>query len=343
MVLWTALVLAGPVFAGKVASNPTTGFDEVAPCASLLSAARLNGIPVTPPEPAARFGRLAPGDSFTGLITLRERGDRLNQWLVYLEVMTTNAAGKAANPAPMKLWTSLGTKLEFESLPVPASVRTLGPFADPTPPRKPPKSLDKQARFSTDEGFLSLGLDEAAATMSQFSKAKVELFGIGGSPFSEAEIRKSRRAVEPMHITAEQERATVGLVPALLSYVTIVQHTKGLEDLLLRVVDRPSLWSILRQGGVTADLAVDPERIGPAKAGIGELVAPAKAYDFPMTLSINRHRALDITLIVTAPRPPFLTCGGIIGMSARKPGDPETVLTFRIISAHSAATAPSTP
>jgi hypothetical protein len=125
----------------------------------------------------------------------------------------------------------------------------------------------------------------------------------------------------------------------LVSYVTIVQHAKGLDDLLMKVIDRPSLWSILRQAGVHADIMLQPERIGPAQGNTWKLPSSDPVYDFPMNLTINQHPALDFKLVVTAPRPPLLACGGIIGMIAEKPGDRNTLLTFRIISAHCAATA----
>jgi hypothetical protein len=60
-------------------------------------------------------------------------------------------------------------------------------------------------------------------------------------------------------------------------------------------------------------------------------------YHLPMVLELNNQPALNITLVVTAPQPPLLTCGGIIGMLAERPGDKENYLTLRIISARRAA------
>ena len=240
----------------------------------------------------------------------------------------------------MTLWTSLGHKLEFASSPVTARVRTLGPFVEVPLNKPPPKTQDRQSQFSLDEGFLSLGLDGAAASIARYSKENIQLFGISKTAFNPEEVLKSRKSAEAIGLTVEQERAITGLVPALLSYLSVIQHTQGLEELLFKIVDRPSLWSVLRQGGIQADLAVHPERIRPCLAEGWGLPAGEQTYDFPMTLALNRHPALDITLVVTAPKRPLLVCGGIVGLLAQKAGDPGTSLSFRIVSALCSANAP---
>jgi hypothetical protein len=56
-----------------------------------------------------------------------------------------------------------------------------------------------------------------------------------------------------------------------------------------------------------------------------------------MTLSLNRHPSLDLTLVVTAPRSPLLSCAGVLGLLAEKPGDKNIYLNLRILSARRSA------
>jgi len=44
-------------------------------------------------------------------------------------------------------------------------------------------------------------------------------------------------------------------------------------------------------------------------------------------------------LVVTRPKPPFLACAGVVGLLAERPGDPETYLTLRVLSARAALAA----
>ena len=47
-----------------------------------------------------------------------------------------------------------------------------------------------------------------------------------------------------------------------------------------------------------------------------------------MSVSFNRQPALEVTLMVSDPRPPFLACGGIIGFVAQNPNDAEKDVTL---------------
>src|SRR6185312_17454243 len=88
--------------------------------------------------------------------------------------------------------------------------------------------------------FLGVGLDQAAdvilrrtANTNSANSAK----GTNSNPLAK--------------LTPAEKRALAGALPALMSYFEIVQHTKGLESLLMKLIDRPSLWSVIRHRGVS--------------------------------------------------------------------------------------------
>src|SRR5262249_24097528 len=108
---------------------------------------------------------------------------------------------------------------------------------------------------------------------------------------------------------------------------------EGLENILLKVIRKPSLWSVIRHVGVTVNLRINVKGMMPADPKPWGALAGDAPYYFPLTLDLNGQPALNGTFIVTSPRPPLLSCGGIIGMLAEKPGDNETYLILRIVSA----------
>jgi len=57
----------------------------------------------------------------------------------------------------------------------------------------------------------------------------------------------------------DDERALAVAFPALTSYFSVVQETKGLEGIMLKVVDTPSLWSIIKKRGVRVGIGFDSE------------------------------------------------------------------------------------
>jgi hypothetical protein len=299
------------------------------------------GIPVAGIGAPNTSGHLFQGDSVTALVTLCEKGARYSQWIVYLQAEPPKREKSPPEPVGANVfYTSLGNKIEFVSQWSSVSVRTLGPFVEEEAQKKPPKTRDKRAGFLVDEAHLNLGLDGAAAALIRLIRAKAEIFGLSSKPFSDAEVQRSRASASAVQLTLEEERAVVGVVPALLSYMNVIQHAEGLEDLLYKVVDKPSLWSVLKQGGVSADLAVKPEAIEAIDGVSWGLPEGQPTYQFPLALTINRRLALEIVLIVTSPQSPLLACGGIVGLVATKPSAPGTCLSLKIVNARSSGSFP---
>jgi hypothetical protein len=233
----------------------------------------------------------------------------------------------------------VGNKFEFAPSPKMVTVRTIGPFVESGDKTKV-KLEDKSARFVLDKGSLSLGLDRAAAAVMRLKLTKEHgNFAFGGAPFSESEIAKGRKLAEVAHISTEDERALCGACPALLSYFNFAQHTPGLQDIFFKVVDMPSVWSMVRHVGVSANLRFETEQFRGADAFAWQTSENAPDYYFPMSLDLNDRPALKLTLVVAAPKSPLLGCGGIVGMLGEKPGEKETYLTLRIVSARRMANA----
>jgi hypothetical protein len=312
-------------------------FRPIAPCPAAVTWAETRKIPLNQIDSTVDGEALNPGDSITGLVTLHEKGTRQMQWIVYSEIVPPGLKDDIGKKAqPVVFYTTLGNKLEFKSAPVMVNVRTVGPFVEAGDKRKP-KLEEESARFPLDKGFLSLGLDRAVAAVLKFKENKEHRnFAIGPKPFSESEIAKGRKLAEITHITSDDEHALCGSCPALLSYFDLVQHTPGLQDICFKVVDMPSMWSMIRHVGVTANLTFQTEQFRAADSFAWVPAGNSPVFYFPMLLELNKQPALKVTFVVTSPKPPLLGCGGIVGMLAEKPGEKETYLTLRVISARRA-------
>jgi hypothetical protein len=310
----------------------------VPPCASLVAAAATNHIPLERIDPLGEAGKLNPGDGFTGLITLCEKGGRHTQWLLYLQALpaASNTPARKAS-APMIVYSGRGTKFEYAPASAVVRLQTFGPFSPAGDKRTSTKSRAMDVQFPLNRGFLGLGLEHAAAAIHRLEQAKAKGgLWFGETPPTAAQKAEAVKLAEQLQVTTDEERAVGGLAPALISYLEVIQHTEGLEAIMLKVIEKPSVWSVLRHVGVTADLMVDSKHISPMDAAGWRVPENPPAYDFPMLLELNHQLALTVTFVVTSPRPPLLACGGIIGLLAEKPGDPETYLTLRVISARSA-------
>jgi hypothetical protein len=337
-------LLAARLSAQGAVTDLTARFASVQAFPALVSVARANQIPLDEIETPTDGDAINPGDSLTALVTFCEKNGNRTQWLLYLEAVTPNAKEQSTKPPqPMVMHSSTGNKLEFKPSPAIVTLRTLGPFGEPDTKRKPPKALDKSARFAVNQGFLALGLDHAAAVVLRLNQVDPDherkgSFAFNSKPFSEAEITKNRKMAETLQLTPEDERALAGSAPALMSYFAIVQETAGLDDILFKMVDLPSLWSMIRHGGVNANIRFDIKHIAMAPDALLTLPTNPKLYQFPVALDLNDQPALNITFFAAPPQPPLLTCGGIVGMLVERPDGKGTYLTLRVISARCPAT-----
>ncbi len=307
---------------------------SVKPFPDVEAMARTNGIPISGIDALGEPGKLEVGDSFTALITHFQKGMPRRQWLLYLQAIEPDSKvkGNTNRPKPMVLYTSSGSKLEFVSEPASVTLRTVGPFGEPG--RKRLKADDETARFTLNKGFLSLGLDRTASSVLKMSQVKTNMpFNVRFVKFTDAQIVQGRKTVAARGITPDDERALAGSIPALTSYFSVVQETKGLEGIMLKVVETPSLWSIIKTRGVRAGMGFDNKRFASIDPEPWGIPTRPPVYDFAIKLSLNDYLAANVTFVVTTPRPPLLACGGIIGFLVENPIDPGNFLTLRIVSA----------
>lgn len=332
-----AFVLTLDISAASFGTNASTRVTSIIPFASTVAAANSNGVPILKMESLLETDAVRAGDSVTALVTLVEKGQR-RQWLLYTRILSPPTKTNKS----LTIYNSFGNMFEFPSIPTSVSLRTLGPFIDANAKMRPPKMLDDSTTLDLDKGFLSLGLEQAAAAIYRLEPKKKTggRFASGTHKFSDDEIKLAKQLAADWKPTLTEERAFGGSYPALLSYFSVVQHTESLSDILAEVVDRPSLFSLAANLGIR-EVAFDwkgahPSKLPAAAWGLGEEIP---IYEIPMILHLNQHPALNITLIVTAPKPPLLTSAGIIGVLGEKPGKKEPYMVIRIIDARLGAAA----
>jgi hypothetical protein len=323
--LRTFIVLLGLCLAVRGAEAPATIASKLKPipaCPALVSTASRSYIPIEGIDAWSGTNALRPGDSATVLVTFVQK-KKQTQWLLYLEAATRNPAQATNKPVTFTVGSAFGPPMKFKSKPYPVKLRMFGPFAAAGWARQP-KAEETVAQFSVNEDFLALGLDQSAALLHRWSKATNFNLNKG----------LTSKAMLAMNPTPAEQRALSATFPALISYFEIVQHTEGLEDLLRKLIELPSLWSIIKHRGVQMNLTFgDGVLPSPANAADWNLAPSTTAYYFPWLLRLNDEPALKITVVTTSPRPPLRICGGVVGVLAEKIGDGETYMTLRLISA----------
>jgi hypothetical protein len=108
----------------------------------------------------------------------------------------------------------------------------------------------------------------------------------------------------------------------------LVNDDAVLQDLLFCVVDKPSLWSIVKFGGVGVVLIflsrTEPEPVELAGA-------TTSSRRVALEVNINAEPGLWVDLAVSKPNGATMVCGGLIGAIARHPNDPRRSAVVRLL------------
>ena len=115
-----------------------------------------------------------------------------------------------------------------------------------------------------------------------------------------------------------------------ISMQELAANDEVLQDLLFRVVDPPSVWSIATHLGVELTLRWQP---GDARAA--PVVVAGFAGELRKTsleLVVNGNVATSVTMLVTRPGASLRACGGLVGAVAQHPSDEGRFAVVRLLA-----------
>jgi hypothetical protein len=288
---------------------PTALFQEPA----IATFGQTHGYPILGIEGLAGDSAGQPGNSVTFLVTLK-KSHQAKQWLVQLKISGLTAKERASiQHGTFAITMSGGRHFDFETDANTAlEVRTAGPFADDSAAPD-----EKRARAMVGQDFLRLGLDRSCAAFLRMD---------------EAARKDAPKKAPPPALSEEEARAFAGIFPALATFVQEIQGTPGVDEILWAIMDKPSVWSMIRHGGkVQVTVNVDnPAVVDPAAWQSPD----PPSYRLPVTIGVFDQPALRCFLFVTSARPPLVASAGIVGIVAVPPSRPEDRLEIRLIAAH---------
>ncbi len=141
---------------------------------------------------------------------------------------------------------------------------------------------------------------------------------------------------------AQAARRMYGGFATLTAFVRIVEKNKLLSSVLWKVVDRPSILSVLFHGGVTLSINAELTSAAPLPItdpiqsqndGLGPEFAQLPGYRVAMQLSANDTPALNAIMWVTEPQSPYRLCGGILVLEGLRPSEPRVRFRMQLLAA----------
>ena len=201
-----------------------------------------------------------------------------------------------------------------------------------------------------EDGREPISFDEALWT--SFQRFDVSVFGGDGEPLatSTSEVPEVLLRRGLFHGAEAYARWTGGeesfdsADPAavrdlLMSFVApsalvqLMAENSALRPILWEVVERPSIWGLLRRAGrIDLSIRMEDERVVSTTHALPGASETLRAYRVPFALHVNDELALHLALTVCPTDPPLLVCGGLVEAQGRHPRDPERTVRIELVS-----------
>ena len=330
--------------AGRVpaAAAPGTTCDPLTPVAlvpSLVAFASSQGIPLEGIAVAVEGAVPQKGDQVVVLLAL-EKGGTIEQWLVRVETDDLTKKEQTMKPWPDDVvHTSTGLHLHYPNSPTALRVELTGPFSAGTTRQT---GAPAQARSLVSREYLDLGIAQfcrsALQIVPRLNAATITDFHYSGStsvPSAET-VARGKKAADAIGLTAEEERLFFSVSFALQTFFSAAMAIPGNQHVLEQVIQKPSVWSVVRHFGVRTNLSFNWQDVQVAPEGKAAVQQPV--YLLPVRLSLNNVLAVNANLAVSEPRPPLQASAGIVAICAEHPTAPDRRLFIRLLSARRTAT-----
>ena len=331
--------IAGPVPAAAALGVTCDPLTPVGPVPSLVAFASSHGIPLEGIAVPVEGAVPQKGDQVVFLLAL-EKGGTTKQWLVRLETDDLTQKERAMKPLPEDvMYTSTGLELHYTNTRTALLVELIGPFSTGST-RQP--GAPEQARALVSREYLDLGIAQYCRSALQITKRK-QAAGITDDSYSgsysmpSAEVvARGKQAAAAYGLTPEEERLTFSVYFALRTFFGAASEIPGNQHVLEQVIQKPSVWSVIRHLGVVVRLNSDDESVQVAPEGKAAVQQPV--YLLPVLLAMNDTPAVKANLAVSEPLPPLQASAGILAICAEHPKAADRRLFIRMLSARRAAT-----
>jgi hypothetical protein len=158
----------------------------------------------------------------------------------------------------------------------------------------------------------------------------IELSQQGRDPFAAGALSYGEHG--ELMADDDVRRAVSGWI-AMMKLPEFLQRDSGMEQLLWKLIERPSLLSIVANRGVQMEVGLNGKDARPVPSG--SVYGPA--YRVPVLLTLNNRPAVRCEIVVARGAPPLGPCNGLLAIDATHPSDPSRRIAVRLLAAQRGA------
>jgi hypothetical protein len=252
------------------------------------------------------------GDEVLFGLNLR-KGETSQNWLLKITVSELPAVSDRGEPVEQLIWkVRVNSQLmEFSSSAIRADVVIMDEFGNELGHSRPILPGD----------FLRCGVAHACELVLPRPSQHAE----------SSATRKSAHSGKVGNFIELPRRVLAEATVCVLSLLQVVREDSVLAPILWEVIERPSIWSVIANAGVS--VAVFPRFLNVTTVDAPIAAEISQAWRLPLELEVNDQPALNFSVYVADATPPFSLAGGVLGATARHPLKPELAFSLLLLSA----------
>ena len=141
----------------------------------------------------------------------------------------------------------------------------------------------------------------------------------------------------------EEARPYIGAIASVIGVFQVLRGNRLLEPILWKVVQKPSVLSVVRNLGVNVTIQPEFQRAELEPRVLRGSPPGESVYRFPIQFVVNKSVALRATLSVAAPNPPLRTSGGLIAVDGVHPRESDRRVSIRLLASRRGEASPADP
>lgn len=311
--------------------NPTLGIagdDKFAVSEAIKAQAEANNMAFGDIHEAFTGTDLEKDDEITLLAVLEEGGIKRES------LINLRWTGELKNDRAkvVKRFASTGHIFEYESDRYVARALTVGTIG---------KRLKQEGQAEVSLEFLQMGFFDVAKFYYELEVKRANdpslpefwFYTNRSTPVDSGTINAQEQLMEQLSVGESFLRTLAASGVSSDSLLDTLNNTDGISDILWSVAKRPSAFSMLRGGIKTSErMGGTVSKLDPLDFG---LPPGLECYRYPIELSINGKKAVNLELLVAKADGPIRQTAGVFGLEAYPPDGTGKRLSIRIIGAES--------
>lgn len=198
---------------------------------------------------------------------------------------------------------------------------------------------DRKESIESSMLLARVALLELGWLAPHYSQARLPQRFLEQGLYEVCRLNQGRPASESARsLSMEEEQLEMAGWMSLIAFLQVIQENTDLSEVLWKVIKRPSMLSLLFEGGsIHLSLLPKFQAVELVPAGLPAPLDALEAYRLPIHIDVNGTRGLEVELLVCPSQPPLHLAAGMVRLEGTHPEHSDRRVVIELVGARGPA------